>query len=140
MAYTRKFCRITVNAFFLLVKPPYKKPTPPGVIIITNDAAVYMKAVSPGSMQGAALPPVIVPLPGGFSGCEQWNSDVPSGLASLLRGPNWANAVPAATSPDSPTRRPANAKINGHFCFLINGSNGDAAIAACMLSEAKARL
>ncbi|VVC05902.1 Uncharacterised protein [uncultured archaeon] len=53
-----------MSACFLLVKPPYKKPTPPGVIIMTNDAAAYMKVVSPVSMHGAMLPPN-VPLPGG---------------------------------------------------------------------------
>src|SRR5919197_4058944 len=101
MAYTRKFCRITVKAFFLLVSPPYRKPTPPGVIIITNEAAAYMKVVSPGCMQGELLPPK-VPFPAGFITCEQWSSDVALGSASLFRGPNWAKAVPIAKDPASP--------------------------------------
>jgi hypothetical protein len=58
---------MTVSEFFLLVSPPYMNPTPPGVMIMTKDAAAYMNVVSPVSIQGAALPPN-VPLPGGFIG------------------------------------------------------------------------
>src|SRR5438093_6883810 len=109
-----------VKAFFLLVKPPYRKPTTPGVIIITNEAAVYMKAVSPESMHGTLLPPK-VPLPGGFIGSAQWNSDVAFALGSLFRGPNWANAkLATAVNPAIPTIMPAKTKIIGHLYFLIN--------------------
>ena len=59
--------------------PPYRNPTPPGVIIMTKEAAAYMKVVSPGSMQG---PYGAVVLPGGVCGFAQWYSDVLTGLWS----------------------------------------------------------
>src|SRR5574338_1102475 len=67
IAYVIHACNITVSECFLLVRPPYKNPTPAGVIIMTNTAAVYMNVVSPVSIHGPLLFTSV-------STCVQWSS------------------------------------------------------------------